>query len=63
MEWEEYKQMRNATMLQYFNKTKMDIKCPECGEYIYRDDTIVLTSYPAQYKYFCEKCGWSGTSY
>lgn len=63
MEWEEYRQMRIATMPQHLNKTKTEIKCPECGEYIYRDNTIILTSHPAQYRYFCESCGWWETSY
>ncbi len=66
MEWEEYKQMRTIAMPRYFYKNKIDVKCPKCGEYIYRDDTIVLPTYPVQYKYFCKKCGWNGwncTSY
>lgn len=39
-----------------------DIRCPECGNFIFMDTTKVLTSYPPQYSYWCN-CGWSGTSY
>ena len=35
-----------------------DIECPECGEAIYRDTSVVLTSFPAKYHYTCKKCGW-----
>ena len=38
-----------------------DIRCPQCGYRIYFDSTKVLTSYPAQYSYWCG-CGWTGTS-
>lgn len=35
--------------------------CPECGLELHRDN-IVLTTYPAQYCYFCD-CGFRTTSY
>ena len=34
--------------------------CPECGLELHRDNTI-LTTYPAQYCYFCD-CGFRTTS-
>ena len=34
--------------------------CPECGLELYRDN-ITLTTYPAQYCYFCD-CGFRTTS-
>lgn len=34
--------------------------CPECGLELHRD-SIVLTTYPAQYCYFCD-CGFRTTS-
>lgn len=40
-----------------------DIICPQCGEPLYMYTGIVLTTYPAQYRYECLKCGWSGTGY
>lgn len=39
-----------------------DIDCPECGRKIYYDSTIILTSYPAKYSYWCS-CGWQGYSH
>ena len=41
---------------------KTDIQCPKCGQYIYRRNDIVLTSYPPQYQYECE-CGWVGYAF
>lgn len=61
MEWNEFK--NQAPLEVYFtNKEKTDIKCPECGKYIYRRTDIVLTSYPAQYQYECD-CGWVGYAF
>ena len=61
MTWEEFKTNEfvedNLT-----GQILTDIECPECGKKIYYDSTVVLTSYPAQYSYWC-KCGWAGTSY
>ena len=41
----------------YFNA----FHCPECGLELYKDN-ITLTSYPAQYCYYCE-CGFRTTSF
>jgi hypothetical protein len=38
------------------------IECPKCGKHIFLDNTVVLTSFPPQYCYWCE-CGWTGSSY
>jgi hypothetical protein len=32
-------------------------RCPKCGGGMCRNEMIVLTSYPAQYTYRCDKCG------
>lgn len=40
----------------YFNA----FHCPECGLELYRDN-ITLSTYPAQYCYYCE-CGFRTTS-
>lgn len=32
-------------------------QCPECGGGMRRNEMVVLTSYPAQYEYQCDKCG------
>lgn len=57
--WEEFK---NIPVSFEFGQVKTSIKCPNCGKEIYLDNTVVLTTYPPQYSYWCE-CGWSGTSY
>lgn len=31
--------------------------CPKCGGGMCRDNTKVLTSYPAKYEYVCDNCG------
>lgn len=43
-------------------QTLTDIQCPECLRRIYLDNTIILTSYPAKYRYWCS-CGWEGYSH
>lgn len=42
----------------YFNA----FHCPECGSELYRDN-ITLTTYPAQYCYYCNDCGFRTTSF
>ena len=34
-------------------------KCPKCGGNVRKNLSLVLTSYPPQYRYDCEKCGHS----
>ena len=41
----------------YNGQVLTDIICPECGRNIYMDKTMVLTSYPEKYRYWCS-CGW-----
>lgn len=36
-----------------------NIKCPKCGELVYKMNDTVFTSYPPKHKYKCKKCGWS----
>ena len=60
MEWEDFKDLAYRIHEDEEKYVKTKIKCPMCGEYIYRDNTIVLTTFPAQYRYFCRNCDWSG---
>ena len=61
MTWEEFhKQI--PTQLQYAGRELTDIDCPECGKKIWRRTDIILTTYPAQYRYECD-CGWTGTAF
>lgn len=32
-------------------------KCPKCNGGMCRDNSMILTSMPPQYKYVCNKCG------
>lgn len=59
MKWGEFLDQNDTS---YFpGQIQTDIECPECGRKIYYDSTIVLTSYPAKYSYWCP-CGWQGTA-
>ena len=58
MSWEEYK--RERAILSEECETKVNVKCPECGELLYRDNTLIYTSNPPKSKYFCKKCRWVG---
>lgn len=43
-------------------QVKTNIICPKCGKRtLYLDSTIILTTYPAKYHYWCS-CGWTGTA-
>ncbi len=53
MTWEEFKESNKPI---FSDKEETDIECPKCGAHIYRDTRIVLTSYPAQYRYECPNC-------
>ena len=61
MEWKEFKGIDRLYIgMEKYSKT--DIKCPECGEDIYIDNTIVLTSNPPKHRYICRNCKWEGTA-
>ena len=57
MEWEEIERSAPKS-IQFQRYTKTDIDCPKCGEKVYIDNGIVLTTYPERYSYLCP-CGWS----
>ena len=61
MEWEDFKKS-DIDIWNNPSHILTSIKCPDCGKYVYLDNTQVLTSYPAQYFYFCP-CGWYGYSH
>ncbi len=35
----------------------VNAKCSKCGGQLYINDSVVLTSYPPQYQYYCKDCG------
>ena len=57
--WEEHK-LKGPSLEIFTNREKTEIQCPKCGEPLYKRTDIVLTSYPAQYQYECDKCNWIG---
>lgn len=57
MTWEEF--LNENIESPYNGQIRTDIKCPECGRDIYLNNTIILTSYPGKYAYWCS-CGWHG---
>ena len=62
MEWDEFKNLKlgsNAKSNYEYKETLTDINCPICGDKIYRDDSVILTSIPPKYRYFCKKCKWN----
>lgn len=63
--WEEFKQGRldNIKYIGHNQYQKTDIECPECGQPLYKNVTMILTSYPPQHQYHCMKCDWTGTSF
>lgn len=60
MEWDELLSMNIES--KYTGQVRTDIQCPQCGRYIYLDNTIILTSFPAKYRYWCS-CGWTGSAH
>ena len=37
-----------------------NIKCPKCGELVFKLTNQVYTTYPPKYKYRCKNCNWEG---
>ena len=63
-DWEDFK---NASFIKAKAQSNgwepVNIKCPKCGQPIFKNLTIVLTSNPPQYQYKCLHCGWVGTAF
>lgn len=62
MKWEEFKR-KGPEMSTYDGQILTDVECPRCGKKVYYNSTVVLTTYPAQYEYWCKECGWSGSAF
>lgn len=60
MTWDEF--LNKDIESQHTGQVRTDIDCPECGRKIYFDRTIILTSYPSKYRYWCS-CGWTGAAH
>lgn len=62
MTWDEFTKKQPERITVYGDFAKTNITCPDCGEWIYRDMSVVMPTNPPRFKYFCSKCGWEGWS-
>lgn len=54
----EYRESANKNAFQFTAQwSEPKYQCPECGGGMCRNEMVVLTTYPAQYEYQCDKCG------
>ena len=54
----EYSEMAEKIAFQFTAQwSEPKYQCPECGGGMRKNMMVVLTSYPAQYEYQCDKCG------
>ena len=51
----EYREAAQNSPLQW---SEPKYQCPKCGGGMCRNEMVVLTSYPPQYEYQCDKCGY-----
>lgn len=47
----------------YQDYVPVNAACSNCGGQLYRNTSIVLTSYPPQHQYWCPQCGNIETSW
>ena len=52
------KEYREATLQFSSQWSEPKYQCPKCNGGMRRNEMVVLTSYPAQYEYQCDKCGY-----
>lgn len=60
MSFDQLKSSVSDCVLRPFEHEKTYIKCPHCGKAALVDMSMVLTSYPPQYNYYCEHCDRHG---
>ena len=58
LSWEEFTKGKHIKPA--FGLSITNVLCPNCGERLYRDDSVVLTTYPVKHRYECQKCKWKG---
>ena len=62
---DDYLKNHNATtniQISYPGYCWVEAGCSKCAHQLMKNETLVLTSYPAQYQYFCPHCGNVETS-
>lgn len=47
----------------FYQYAPVDAMCENCGHQLYLNTTIILTTYPAQFQYYCPKCGHVESSF
>ena len=50
---------QNSTTVDHIER--VSFPCPKCGKAAEADVSVVLTSYPSQYSYYCPYCGSHGS--
>lgn len=62
---EQHQQRRIITndLLYRTHEAPTDIACPRCGKALWKDLSVLLTSYPPQSRIWCKDCGWSGSTF
>ncbi|MFA5031204.1 MAG: hypothetical protein WC495_06490, partial [Patescibacteria group bacterium] len=58
---EEYNEEMRKLYQQLEHPQKSGLACPQCGEELLKDTSLVYTSYPPQISVDCPKCKWHGT--
>ena len=61
MKWEDYQNYQVYDLKLHQNREITEIECPKCGALLWRRTDIVLTTYPPQFQYECDACGWMGS--
>jgi predicted RNA-binding Zn-ribbon protein involved in translation (DUF1610 family) len=55
---EEYRESHPMPTYRFRQFSDPMYQCPKCGGGMCRNEMVMLTSYPAQYEYVCNKCGF-----
>ena len=60
MTWDEFTRKNEHHLSVYGTLAETDIKCPVCGQLLYRDMTTVVATNPPRFKFVCQNCDWKG---
>ena len=61
--YEEYQKLHRQIVDIGQVRVPIGVKCPNCDSELYRDHSIVYTTYPPKYKYLCVNCGWEKVNF